>query len=158
MSGSEAFFEVRNEFYKDCSAAILVYDVTNKKSFDALPSWLEEVSGWLRVLKSEQVVYIDLTLYYYPHFCHVSPPSLVACLLPCSLQARKFGASSDLPIIVCANKVDKRRVVQEADGMQLAVANGLSHWDTSALSGANVADVFDTLFTTVLERPPYNVP
>jgi len=36
MSGSEAFFEVRNEFYKDASGAILVYDVSNKKSFENL--------------------------------------------------------------------------------------------------------------------------
>ncbi|GMI04672.1 hypothetical protein TrVE_jg1418 [Triparma verrucosa] len=112
MSGNEAFFEVRNEFYKDCSGAILVYDVTNKKSFDALPGWLEE--------------------------------------------ARKYGAAHDMPIIVCANKVDKRRVVQESDGMQFAVANGLSHWDTSAQSGANVTDVFETLFTNIIERPPIN--
>jgi GTPase SAR1 family protein len=34
MSGSEAFFEVRNEFYKDASGALLVYDVSNKKSFE----------------------------------------------------------------------------------------------------------------------------
>ena len=112
MSGNEAFFEVRNEFYKDCSGAILVYDVTNKKSFDALPGWLEE--------------------------------------------ARKYGAAHDMPVIVCANKVDKRRVVQESDGMQFAVANGLSHWDTSAQSGANVTDVFETLFTNIIERPPIN--
>lgn len=110
MSGSEAFFEVRNEFYKDASGAILVYDVSNKKTFDSLQGWLDE--------------------------------------------ARKFGAASDMPIIVCANKIDKRRVVQESEGLQFAAANGLQHWDTSASSGANCADVFDTLFQTIVERPP----
>ena len=30
MSGHPFFFEVRNEFYKDTQAAILVYDVTSR--------------------------------------------------------------------------------------------------------------------------------
>ena len=38
------FFEVRNEFYKDAQGAILVYDVNNRKSFDALDFWIQEAS------------------------------------------------------------------------------------------------------------------
>ena len=108
MSGAEAFFEVRNEFYKDCSGAILVYDVGNRASFESLKSWLDE--------------------------------------------ARKFGAEPGMPIVVCANKCDKRRAVPEQEGINFAVANGFAHMDTSALSGANVLDVFETLFTTVMEE------
>ena len=37
------FFQVRNEFYKDTQGAMLVYDVGNRDSFDALDSWLEEI-------------------------------------------------------------------------------------------------------------------
>lgn len=36
-------FKVRNEFYKDTQGAMLVYDVANRESFDALDSWLEEI-------------------------------------------------------------------------------------------------------------------
>ena len=36
------FFEVRNEFYKDSQGGILVYDVTSRKSFEALDMWLKE--------------------------------------------------------------------------------------------------------------------
>jgi GTPase SAR1 family protein len=35
---------VRNEFYKDSNAIILVYDVTNKKSLDGLDMWLREAN------------------------------------------------------------------------------------------------------------------
>jgi DnaJ family protein C protein 27 len=42
MSGQDAFFEVRNEFYKDASGAVLVYDVSNRTSFDNLQTWLDE--------------------------------------------------------------------------------------------------------------------
>ncbi|XP_034370147.1 dnaJ homolog subfamily C member 27 isoform X2 [Arvicanthis niloticus] len=43
MAGHPFFFEVRNEFYKDTQGVILVYDVGQKDSFDALDSWLEEM-------------------------------------------------------------------------------------------------------------------
>ena len=35
---------MRNEFYRESNALLLVYDVTNKKSFDAFDMWLREVS------------------------------------------------------------------------------------------------------------------
>ena len=43
MSGHLLFHEVRNEFYKDTQGAILVFDVTDKASFDALEDWLVEI-------------------------------------------------------------------------------------------------------------------
>jgi len=110
MSGSEAFFEVRNEFYKDASGAILVYDVASRASFDSLPKWLEE--------------------------------------------ARKYGAGNDIPIMLCANKVDKKRTVLEAEGVAFAAANGLQHWEISAQSGMNTGEVFEALFKEILARPP----
>lgn len=35
--------QVRNEFYKDTQGALLVYDVTNRASFEALSDWLIEM-------------------------------------------------------------------------------------------------------------------
>jgi len=34
--------QVRNEFYKDVNGTIIVYDVTNKTSFNALDDWIAE--------------------------------------------------------------------------------------------------------------------
>lgn len=42
LAGPAEYLEVRNEFHKDTQAAILVYDVTSRPSFEALGSWLEE--------------------------------------------------------------------------------------------------------------------
>lgn len=42
MSGHPDFLEVRNEFYKDASAVLFVFDVTNRLSFDSLDRWLKE--------------------------------------------------------------------------------------------------------------------
>lgn len=44
MSGSPDFAETRNEFYRDGQGAILVYDVTNPRSFAQLEHWLAEAS------------------------------------------------------------------------------------------------------------------
>ena len=35
--------QVRNEFYKDTQGAMLVYDVTNRATFDALDQWVDEM-------------------------------------------------------------------------------------------------------------------
>ncbi|KAJ8796223.1 hypothetical protein J1605_018020, partial [Eschrichtius robustus] len=42
-SGSNGEKRVRNEFYKDTQGVILVYDVGQKDSFDALDAWLAEM-------------------------------------------------------------------------------------------------------------------
>lgn len=34
--------QVRNEFYRDTQGCVLVYDVTNRASFEALEGWLKE--------------------------------------------------------------------------------------------------------------------
>ena len=39
--------QVRNEFYKDTQGALLVYDVTNRASFEALSDWLIEMRSHL---------------------------------------------------------------------------------------------------------------
>ena len=39
--------QVRNEFYRDTQGVILVYDAGNKKSFENLELWLEEMKNEL---------------------------------------------------------------------------------------------------------------
>jgi DnaJ homolog subfamily C member 27 len=65
-------------------------------------------------------------------------------------EAAKFGAGG-IPMIVCANKIDKRRVVSEEEGQAWAKARGYPYFETSANSGANVAQVFTQLFEVALE-------
>uniref|UniRef100_A0A0B7B133 J domain-containing protein n=1 Tax=Arion vulgaris TaxID=1028688 RepID=A0A0B7B133_9EUPU len=45
MAGHHLFYEVRNEFYNNTQGAILVYDVTDRGSFEALNYWVEELSN-----------------------------------------------------------------------------------------------------------------
>jgi DnaJ family protein C protein 27 len=42
LAGGEDYVEVRNEFYKEAQGCVLVYDATNRDSFESLDRWLEE--------------------------------------------------------------------------------------------------------------------
>lgn len=68
-------------------------------------------------------------------------------------EATKYGLNlRDIPVTLCANKVDKKRVVSEEEGRSFAQSRGLSYFEMSAASGQNVAEMFDLLFQTVYRR------
>ena len=45
LGGQESFTSLRNRFYQGSHHVILVYDVTNRESFDAIPKWYESLSA-----------------------------------------------------------------------------------------------------------------
>ncbi|KAK3745716.1 hypothetical protein QZH41_020269 [Actinostola sp. cb2023] len=112
MAGHPVFYEVRNEFYKDTQGALLVYDVTNRESFDSLDNWLNEIK-------------------------------------------KEIGDPSDVDrvvFVICANKVDnKNRIVEEAEGRLWADSHGFYYFETSALTGEGITDLFQTLFSGVIK-------
>ena len=42
LAGQEGYGKVRKHYYQGCSALILVYDITNRESFDNASAWLAE--------------------------------------------------------------------------------------------------------------------
>ncbi|KAI9364400.1 P-loop containing nucleoside triphosphate hydrolase protein [Zopfochytrium polystomum] len=46
VAGDPVYFEIRNEFYKDTHGAILVFDVTSRKSFENLDRWTSELANF----------------------------------------------------------------------------------------------------------------
>lgn len=44
LSGDPAYTEVRNEFFKESQVLLLMYDITNKRSFENLNTWMGEAS------------------------------------------------------------------------------------------------------------------
>ena len=108
LSGDGEFFEVRNEFYKDAQGIILVYDVSNRASFEECDNWLTEAS--------------------------------------------KYGADpTKTPCVLCGNKSDKRRAVEEAEGQQYATNRGMKYYETSAATGDHVNDMFNDVFASILQ-------
>ena len=45
LAGGEEYLEIRTEFYKDAQGAVLVFDVSDRKSFESLDHWLTEASA-----------------------------------------------------------------------------------------------------------------
>ena len=42
LSGDDSYFEVRNEFYSDSDGFLLVFDLTDRNSYNQLGRWIEE--------------------------------------------------------------------------------------------------------------------
>lgn len=53
MSGHCIFHEVRNEFYKDTQGAMLVFDVNDRASFEALETWIAEIRADLDAIHAQ---------------------------------------------------------------------------------------------------------
>ena len=62
FSGHPLFYEVRNEFYRDVQGILLVFDVSNRRSFESLESWLTEMKKELSLHsnghKSSVIVFV----------------------------------------------------------------------------------------------------
>ena len=67
------------------------------------------------------------------------------------MESTKYGAKN-VVMVVCGNKMDvpSGRVISEKDGRDWATKNGCLFFETSAQSGENVKEMFDTLFREVL--------
>lgn len=49
-AGQERFRSITNSYYRGAQAILLVYDITNEKSFQQLELWLEEIRRYLSTL------------------------------------------------------------------------------------------------------------
>lgn len=46
-AGQERFRNITASYYRNCSAIIIVYDITNHDSFDRVSKWVEDVRGFV---------------------------------------------------------------------------------------------------------------
>ncbi len=46
LAGQESFDKIRSNYYKGSQGAILVYDITERSSFDNLAKWIEEMRAY----------------------------------------------------------------------------------------------------------------
>jgi DnaJ family protein C protein 27 len=69
----------------------------------------------------------------------------------CLKEAKKFGLQN-IPGALCANKVDLKRAISEEEGRAFSKANGLAYFETSASSGANVSEMFETIFNQIMKK------
>ena len=98
-AGQEAFRSITRSYYKSSTCAFIVYDITEKKTFYDVSSWLQDC---------RDMCYKNILIYL-------------------------IGNKSDLE--------DKRQVKQE-EGQQFADENNLVFFETSALNGNNIEEIF----------------
>ena len=103
VGGDDVYVEIRNEFYKDTSGAFLVFDVSNRSSFENLKKWRTE-------------------------FMEFS------------------SADEKVEFVLIGNKIDSDRIVGEDEGANLAKEWNAKYYETSALTGDNVEEMFVDLF------------
>ena len=107
-AGQESFRSITRAYYKGATAAILVYDVTRRSSFQSLSEWVQEVSN---------------------------------------------NAHSNIVTMLIANKADlEDKIISTEEGYRFAQDNGFLFMETSAKTGMNVNEAFQTAAREVRDR------
>ncbi|XP_006515115.1 dnaJ homolog subfamily C member 27 isoform X1 [Mus musculus] len=138
MAGHPFFFEVRNEFYKDTQGVILVYDVGQKDSFDALDSWLAEMKQELGPHGNmDNIVFVvcankgrDLTW-----------PGVVG----------QGGFSLCPALTLFQIDCSKHRCIDESEGRLWAESKGFLYFETSAQTGEGINEMFQTFYLSIVD-------
>ena len=108
-AGQENFRSITRAYYKNSVCAMVVYDITNKDTFNNVQTWIED--------------------------CKNQSPKTIFMVL--------VGNKNDLE--------DKRQVKYE-DGMELANKNGMMFYETSAKSGFNVEEIFNSSAKAIAQK------
>ena len=108
-AGQEAYRSITRSYYKSSTCAFIVYDITEKKTFDDVDIWLRDC---------RDICYKNVLIYL-------------------------IGNKSDLE--------DKRQVTFE-EGKQYAEENNLVFFETSALNGNNIEEIFTQSATELVNK------
>ncbi|XP_040032363.1 ras-related protein Rab-26 isoform X1 [Gasterosteus aculeatus] len=151
-AGQERFRSVTHAYYRDANALLLLYDVTNKASFDNIRERAEVVRVWdagtsglakpweeLEGVGGERDVLAALGV-----------GSAVVVKLEAWLTEIHEYAQQDVVVMLLGNKVDSThdRMVKREEGEKLAKEFGVPFMETSSKSGLNV----DLAFTAVAKE------
>ncbi|ELK10787.1 Ras-related protein Rab-26 [Pteropus alecto] len=132
-AGQERFRSVTHAYYRDAHALLLLYDVTNKASFDNIQAWLTEIQEYAQ----HDVVLMLLGNKVGIPTCPLQPGS-EGRLAPGQLSPRSLYQVDST----------QERVVKREDGEKLAKEYGLPFMETSAKTGLNV----DLAFTAIAKE------
>ena len=57
-AGQERFKAITRSYYKGSDAAILIYDITDKKTFNHVKEWIESISMWWRLYRRRKTSWV----------------------------------------------------------------------------------------------------
>lgn len=125
----ERFRSLARSYYRRADALLLVYDVTNRASFDALPSWYAELRDH-------------------------APEGAVTAVVGTKVDQVRVPALPLLPSTNLFGHQDDRREVSYQDGHRFAQEHDSLFFEASALTGAGVAAPFAQLIQRALAAKP----
>lgn len=121
-AGQERFRAISSAYYRGAHAILIVFDMTNRQSFDDVGSWLSEIKTYHAGVGPADP--LDDDDEFFNPKQHATTPSPLVYL---------FGNKSDLT---------NSRVITSAEGQELADQLQLVYKETSAKIGSGVYDAF----------------
>lgn len=122
-AGQERYATVTRSYMRGAVGALLVYDVTNRSTFEAVPKWLHDLR-------------------------QLAGPDVVVMLVGNKADLCSGNSSSS----TSSEGEDSRREVPHTKASVYAQENGLMHMETSAATGDFVPEAFLRVARTVLQR------
>ena len=108
-AGQEAYRSITRSYYKSSTCAFIVYDITEKKTFYDVTTWLQDC---------RDMCYKNILIYLIGNKCDLA---------------------------------DVRQVTQE-EGKKFAEENNLVFFETSALNGNNIEEIFVQSATELVKK------
>ncbi|KAM4755771.1 ras-related protein Rab-13 isoform 1-T1 [Cyanocitta cristata] len=138
-AGQERFKTITTAYYRGAVGIVLVYDITDEKSFENIQNWMKsikEVGGGILGVQGGRVV---------------GGGSWGSC--PC-FPLPPQNASAGVERLLLGNKCDMegKRKVQRDAAEKLAKEHGIRFFETSAKSSENVEEAFCTLARDILHK------
>ena len=133
-AGQERFQSLGKAFYRGSDVCILVYDVTDRMSFDGLKKWKEEFDSCLNTGSGA---------HGHGHGRGGGMGSGAGMgMMQNRLQNGSMGGGEQLKFVVVANKADKDSVVSKEEGVAYARSIGSEFFECSAKTALNVENAF----------------
>jgi Ras-related protein Rab-7A len=123
-AGQERFQSLGVAFYRGADCCVLVYDVNNAKSFEALDSWRDEFLIQASPRDPDNFPFVGALL-----------------------NSRLIGMQTDVVQVVIGNKIDveeSKRMITSKRAMTFCQSKGnLPYFETSAKEALNVEQAFE---------------
>ncbi|VDM39674.1 unnamed protein product [Toxocara canis] len=155
-AGQERFHTITTSYYRGAMGIMLVYDVSDGRSFENIAKWLRNIELRLTMLGAAKAREVQEL-----HVRSVTPTSFMAPTCAAIHKLQPFGvsrlckhASEDVERVLLANKCDMadQRVVSSESGENIAREHGIKFFETSAKSNVNIQNAFYYLTEAILDK------
>ncbi|KUM60597.1 hypothetical protein ACN42_g6527 [Penicillium freii] len=145
-AGQERFQSLGVAFYRGADCCVLVYDVNNSKSFEALDSWRDEFLIQASPRDPESFPFVSGV----PAFL-----SLISCAVIAGKNDMLVRADGHVQVVI-GNKIDveeNKRMISSKRAMTFCQSKGnIPYFETSAKEAVNVEQAFEVIARSALAQ------